>query len=570
MTEAPSGPPGTAVRCPVCCLPAGTGDACGDCGWMLRTPWSLGATDRADFESRLGAARLAVDLRAAARLGGDWRDRAALLRGVPDDAAWAAARDAVRVEHRPAGPVLADGLARLPHGEPLAVIEVTADGVTARLVDERAQAGEPVRSRRWTELLPMLSADPGEREFQLAGGTRGMDRSAVEPELAAALATWAAPLPPARAAICRLPGLPLPELAAGLLADETAAEPGDLAAQLDEVAAVLPIRTGYGLLVAHIGPAPEQVTPALSEMLAAGSHRGDAATLTVYRAPGTSPPTTLAVCTVESPPRLVAAWRATLPTGPVAVRAELDGPARVRLTGPTGLAPEPRELDGILDGLPTWFRPPPPRLELVCLLELNGPAAAVAGRRELLDGLLGVLAEETGDRVETAVIGYADHYVRGRTNLDVVHGTGLKPPADTRTALARLPAPVEPYDRAAAPLEDALALLAAQDPSSTAPRILLVVAGRHPHPVGTDRGGRGPTACPGHIDASAALARAPAGHRVAVLDTVPDGEPAAIWRALGEHGLLGLADTTPRNLAVVLGLLPASPIPFSVPLAHPL
>ncbi|TDB83709.1 hypothetical protein E1264_27340 [Actinomadura sp. KC216] len=574
----------SAASCPVCGLPAGAGARCADCGWTLRTPWRLGHGDAAGFQADLDAACLAADLRAAARLGGDWRDHATLLRGVPDDAAWAAARDAAQVPIRPAGPVVAAAIDRRADGARLAILEAGPDGLTATLVDHLVRAEEPGETRCWTELLPMLSADPAERAFQLAGAQHGLDRSALEPALAAALGEWTRRLPPARIAICRAPGWPLPELATRLLAPETAAEPGALAAGpgsataepgalaglLAEIAAARPIRTGYGLLVARVGPEPARVGTELSTLLPAGARGGAAEEITVYRAPGMNPLTTLAVCTVERPPRLIDAWRATLPAGPAVVRAVLDGPERVRLTEPAGLDSVSLDLPDILADLPTWFEPPPPLLELVCLLELNGPAGTVRRRRELLAGLFDLLATEMADRVRAAVVGYTDHAFRGRTILDVVPAWRPEPPAAARTALDRLPDPVEPFAAGAAPLEDALDAVAGGGPPARAPRVLLTVAGRPPHPLYSDVSGLRPVdVCPLHRDWAAALARLPASRRITVLDRVPE-TPAPVWRALGEHGLLGLDGAAPRPLAAVLGLLPAAPVPFPLPLAHPL
>ncbi|RFS82241.1 hypothetical protein D0T12_28830 [Actinomadura spongiicola] len=568
--------PREADRCPVCGWPAGADARCRDCGWTLHTPWRLGRGDESGFQARLDAARLEADLRVAARLGDDWRDTAPLLRGVPDDAAWAEARRAVSVPVRPARPVLARAVADLAGGARLAVVEVSAEGLTATLVDDLARTDGPPRTRSWNEMLPMLSADPAVRAFQLAGGERELDRPALELALVAAVTAWARTLPPDRIAICRVPGWPLPELATRLLAPRhlataTAVEPGELAALLTEVAATRPIRTGYGLLVARLEPKGSRVTAALHPLFDAGARGGAMAEVTVYRAPGMSPATTLAVCTVEQPPRLVAAWRATPRTGPVQVRAVLDGPERVRLTVPSGLDPDPQNLSGILEGLPKRFVAPPRRMELFCLLELNGPARAVRRRRELLDGLLDLLASEVAERVDAAVLGYSDHSFRGRTIIDVVHGGGaLERPAATRSSLKRLPEPVEPFTAGAAPLEDALTALASTVPPPRAPRVLLTVAGRPPHPLVADRSGRRPVdVCPSRHDWSKALARTHTGRRVAVVDEVPE-TPASVWRALGEHALLGLDGTEPRALAAALGLLPSAPVRFSVPLAHPL
>ncbi|RKS79639.1 hypothetical protein BZB76_1114 [Actinomadura pelletieri DSM 43383] len=566
----------TADRCPVCGRPAGTDAQCRDCGWTLNTPWRLGRGDEAGFRARLDAARLAADLQVAARLGDDWRDIAPLLRGVPDDAAWAEARGAVSVPVRPARPVLTRAVTDLAGGARLAVIEVSAEGLTATLVDDMARDHGPLRGRSWTEVLPMLSADPAERAFQLAGGERDLDRPALEPALAAALTAWARTLPPERVAICRVPGWPLPELATRLLAPRrlataTAAEPGELPELLTAVAATRPIRTGYGLLVARLDPKGHRVTAELHPLLDAGARGGAMAEVTVHRAPGMSPATTFAVCTVERPPRLVAAWRATLRTGPVQVRVVLDGPERVRLTAPAEVKSEPQDLSGILEGLPKRFVAPPRRLELFCLLELNGPATAVWRRRKLLDGLLDLLAAEVPDRVDAAVLGYSDHSFRGRTIIDVVHGGGAPEPlAAARSSLKRLPDPVEPFTAGAAPLEDALTALASTVPPPRAPRVLLTVAGRPPHPLISDRSGRRPVdVCPSRHDWSKALARTHTGRRVAVVDEVTES-PAPVWRTLGEHGLLGLDGADPRALAAALGLLPSAPVRFSVPLAHPL
>jgi hypothetical protein len=560
--------PGDAA-CPVCALPVGQAPVC-ECDWRLQTAWTAGGVDRAAFDARLAAARLTHDLRAVARIGADWEPYAHLLRGKPSDADWAAAKQHPRGREKRLYPVLTAAFDALPEGGVLAVAEVGAEGIAVNLVnatdlDRPGECGSR-RVSSWSDVLPQLSREPDRLRFQLAGGLDGVDRGALDERLTA----WTAELlPPAAVlvAVCRNPGWTVPEQVVKLLGvRHTASEEGEVRPTLANAIAEQPLRARYGLLTAEVRDSVVTLVP--QPVFEPGDRPGRSVTISVRCPPGgIDHDTTLAI--VAPGPRPIATWSARLrPGAPVPIEVRLDGPGRVQLVSPVGRATDSGDLAELI-------RRSPPRLDvhtepvdLICLLELNGLPDVVARRRRLLSGLLELIAADLPLPPSVAVYGYADHFVRGVDR--VVHGRWLAPVSKARDALDALPPAAARWHQHAAPLEDALheVWLQCEGRVALRRRVLLVVAGREPHPMAVRDVPRPAQACPHNHDWAASVTRlagAGVARRLVVLDRVP-GE-TSVWRHLGSDYLNTLDETTPRRLAVAMSLISADKISYPFPLA---
>lgn len=574
---------GDTPSCPVCSLPVGRLTHCAECGWELQTSWRQGRPDRAAFTAALQRAVLDHDLRVAARLGDDWKPYAPWLRGVPDEAAWARARARPEPPVRPLRPLLEAVLPTLGATGTLAVFEADAEGVAVTLVraDDLEQEERPARHAvSWPDLLPLLARDPAHRGFQLAGGLAGVDRALLETVLRERLARWAAGLAEGmvRIAVCRVPGWTVPEQAVRLLGSMTAADTGHVQDVLDEIRTGLPLSVPYGLLVAAVNPVDQTVRLATRPLFAAGTLPGTVTRTAVRCVRDDTQDTVFAVVAEGPVRRLVSAWSGpSAPGGEHEVEALLERPGRVRLTRPAGLAEDRRSLAELERLAPARLDLRIDRVELICLLELNGRAEPVARRRDLLSGLFELLAEEAPGRISAAVLGYGEHFAQGRKHESVLHGDWLRPLPEARAVLDALPPRASGFYPHAAPLEDALHAVVDQgsrDPYAYS-RVLLVLAERPAHPPFTalrEDVDRPAHACPRGLDWRASAGRLDLAARVtrrfAVLDRVDETARAdPLWRELGRDLLAELPETTPRRLAVAMNLIPEERVRCPFPLA---
>ncbi|MEV4362729.1 hypothetical protein [Nonomuraea sp. NPDC049625] len=570
------------LACPVCGLPIREQGRC-RCGWTLRSDWSVGFADRPAFEARLAGARLAHDLAAAVRAGFDRRTGVPFVRGTPAEADWDQGEERPAIPVRPLRPALEAAVTSLAAGQVLAVVEIDARNVTITRVETAKPDTGGTRTERWSrpmhDVLPMLNPGADRLRFQLAGGLAGVDRAEVSRRLAA----WADGLLAASGlrddavlvAVNHNPGWTVPDEMIDLLgrrhrrqvwfADEGAVEP-----VLAEVLAAQPLRTSYGLLVADVAD-DGRVRLVTRPLFAPGAHAGKTATVTVRCPPyGADRDCVLAV--VSGTSALVGAWAARLPPGgPIPVEVELAAPGRVRLITPAQARPDRRGLAELKALAPARIEVPGRPVEIICLVELNGPEDAVRRRRKLLAELFDLLMAEPTAAAGIALFGYTDHYALDAADEPVVQGRWLGTPAQAQDTLATFPAPASRWNKNAAPLEDALHEVDARCARRPVlrPRILLVVAARPPHPAVISDVPRPAQRCPDGWDWTAYVRRfgaAGIGVRLAVLDEPPRPRDDT-WRPLGFRTVEPLATATARGLAEAMALVTPNPVHLPFPLA---
>lgn len=566
--------------CPVCGRPAGQDTACRDCGWTLRTarrPGPITTQRQKEFDERLSAAQRVFDARAAALVASTPDRLLPWIRGgIPDPAEWAEARRraaaaaAGAVDEETAGREIAGLLAGLDDGAEVTIAEIGEAGVAVARV--RLDPSGALELRRdqpvlaWTGLLPALSAQAGERLLQLAGTASGPADAGLSGRLAACLPRLSGRV----LVICRLAGWPVPELAARLVSDASGAarlirvaKPADADSRdslLDSLAARMPLRRGYGVVVALVDPVTGAVSTGSRRLFEPGDLPGVESTLSLRRGPGAAGPTTLAltagsevVSLYSVPPGAEPAYQ---------VRAVLDGPGRVRFTAPDGVAPDTRAWADVLAAIPPRVDMVPGPVDLVCAMELAGSKEQVDRRKDLVRRLLEQLAEEyPGPRqLRVGLLGCTDHvFAPGEERRRVVRVQPLAPAAAALSALANFRGAEVRY-LAAAPLEDLLhearRMLADSRAAGRATR-LLMVARRRPHPRAL--GEENIVPCPFKCDWRPLLhqLRREAGTVcVTVTDTVPSRSArTAIWEELGHAGLHALSDATAWRVGEDLGIL---------------
>ncbi|PRX66978.1 hypothetical protein B0I32_105418 [Nonomuraea fuscirosea] len=568
--------------CPVCRLPIGRHERCA-CGWTLRTSWTVGEGNRSAFAAELASAQLSHDVRAAVRAGCDRDTIAPLLRGEPTRADWDQAEEHVAARTEPLQPVLTTAFASLAAGQVLALVEIGPQDITIT----RAAAADPDpggppaerRSQPWREVLPMLAADAEHLRYQLAGGLVGVDRAEISVRLAGwaegLLAAFELPGDSVLVAVNRRPGWTLPvELIDHLRRCHprlrAAADAGEVAPVLTRVLAEQPLHTSYGLLTAEVGR-DGTIRLAPRPLFAQGDRARKTATVTVRCPPGgTHNDSVLAVVTGTR--RLVGAWSVRLRPGvPVPVQAELAAPGLVRLISPAGARPDRRSLAQLEALAPERIDVRSSPVEIICLVELNGPQDAARRRRKLLAELFDLLAAELTVPAGIALLGYADHYAAGAADEHVVHGRWLGSPAEAQEALDALPDAASRWNRNAAPLEDALQEVArrcTQRPARGS-RILVVVAGRPPHPAAVADVPRPAQRCPLGWDWTMYARRLDTvgiGVRLAVLDE-PPGPQENPWRTLGLRVVAPLGAATASKLGEAMALVSPNPVRLPFPLA---
>ncbi|MEV4254534.1 hypothetical protein AB0J52_15400 [Spirillospora sp. NPDC049652] len=589
---------------------------CRECAWTF-------PDDDLDG-TRLSDARLRYDLRAAARAGDAARP---FVRGFPDDDQWTRARAEADQERTrllkestsavaPPGhgnwtlefgrPDLGrdpstwttqwafDEILRFEAASPV-VVDVGADGVSVLLVRPDAVDGpdEPWSREEhpWERLAArLLASGDGERAFQLAGGLHGVDRTRLVEALDLELARLAERLPGGTTPLLvdSAPGWAVPELALSRLRllrpDARVVRSGRPAVdELADAVARQPLRTPYWLVGAHFdGPGAE---PVLVPLFPAGSTAGQEAVVRVARGPGGADNDVVlaVVAAPERPgpmyePRPVSVRATRLPRGALSLRAALDGPGRVRWPDLADTRPDPRPLDRLY--AQTRDCPAPAGLvDVLCAIELGGPPGPAAARRALLADTIELIGADLGDRAGVSVRGYREHsFELGEERDAVVEGVWGADPERALDAFAALPQRTQPYQSDAAPLEDALAEIVdflererdargwLNELHHPPFRVLVVLAGRPPHPRGQGQDPLRELAqpCPRKDDwrKSVDALRRFGVRPVLVLDAATDPD-RDYWTALGAHRRLTLEGLTPRALAEAMEL--AAPNGVSVP-----
>ncbi|RFU43028.1 hypothetical protein DZF91_03330 [Actinomadura logoneensis] len=480
------------------------------------------------------------------------------------------------------------------------LVEVGADGVSVLVVQPDAVdgPGDPWsrEDHPWERLAAPLrpagpgglgsggdgtGGDDGELAFRLAGGLHGVDRARLADTLDRELARLAERLPPGSVTVLvdSAPGWTVPGLAISRLRllrpDARVVRTGRPAAdELADAVARLPLRSPYWLVGAHFdGPAAE---PVLVPLFAAGSTSGQEAVVRVARGPGGADNDVVlaVVAAPEQPtpgyePRPVSVLATRLPRGVVSLRAALDGPGRVRWPDLPDTRPDARPLDHLY--AQTRACPAPVGgVDVLCAIELGGPPGPAAARRALLADTIELVSADLGDRAGVSVRGYREHsFELGEEHDAVVEGVWGADPERALDAFAALPHRTQPYQSDAAPLEDALAEIAdflererdargwLNELHHPPYRVLVVLAGRPPHPRGQGQDPLRELAqpCPRKddwrraVDTLRRFGVAP----VLVLDAATDPD-RDYWAALGAHRRLTLEGLTPRVLAEAMGL----------------
>ncbi|WP_157429647.1 hypothetical protein [Actinomadura oligospora] len=614
------------LPCPVCGLVPDefARSACAECAW---TP-----SDDDVHGRKLSEARLRYDLRAAARVGEEARPF--VRGGVPDDGQWTraceeAGRERTRLldESRAAASATSgvggwtlqfgrpdlnrdpstwttqwafDELVRYDAHSPV-LIDVGADGVSVMVVRPDAVDGPSDPWSRedhaWERLVGShLASGAAERTFQLAGGLHDVDRARLTEALDLGLARIAERLPAGVTTVLvdSAPGWAVPGLTVSRLEllrpDARVVRIGRPAVdELADAVARLPLRAPYWLVGAQFdGPSAQ---PVLVPLFPAGSTSGQEAVVRVARGPGGAD-NDVVLAVVAAPefpamlydPRPVSVLATRLPRGVLSLRATLDGPGRVRWPDLPDVRPDPRPLDQLYAH--TRACPAPAAaVDVLCAIELGGPPVPAAARRDLLTGTLELVSADLGERAGVSVRGYREHsFELGEERDAVVEGVWDADPDRALDAFAALERRMQPYQSDAAPLEDALAEIVEflerqrdargwlNEMHHPPYRVLVVLAGRPPHPRGQGQDPLRELAqpCPRKDDWRAA---ADALHRfgvrlVTVLDgsTDPDRE---YWTALGAHRRLTLEGLTPRALADAMGLVPPGGASVPFPLMAP-
>lgn len=603
MSTADGAPSG----CPVCGLGVGPQPACAECGWILWSQPELGpvtAELERDFNKRLTRKQQLMDAAAAAAAAAAtdrarYRDR--IRGGAPDRAGWAAAQRSV--QDRAAGAedeaslrgVLAAELSELSASNDMVVVEIDPAGVTVAWAVLDGLGFPQVRrdssTLTWGELLPVLSADPVEATFQLAGGLAGVDREELGGQLDEVwtLIGQRALLSAGRGSfivICRPAGWPVLERVAlggrrtrptakvlRVLMDRSVTADAGL---LDDLIAAAPLTIEYGVVVAAVDQKTREVKAETIALFRPGDGQGQQAELLLRHCPGDHGDVTLAVVvggSPDAPPLSV--WSVPYQSLGSAYRlkAVLDGPGKVRMLAPPDARPDTKAWPEILTQLPQRVDVVLGPIDLVCAIELAGEPELVGRRRELVRELLEILQVEYlgAGLLRVGVLGCVDHRSgqgRKAEHRQVLRWAKLATVGDALGALAALPTENRLYPRVA-PIEDMLDMarrwLAKSQANGRAAR-LLTVASRPPHPH-TQAHSRGDVLpCPEGIDWRSSLSQiidVSGASSVAVVDERGRSE---FWRELGRDGLHILPSASARRLGEDLGVLVRDSQRIGIPL----
>lgn len=558
--------------CLVCFHASTTGPDCAECGWRPK------ATDPV-VNTRLERAQRVFDATAAARVSpANGRELPQIRGGKPDDTEWSTALRAATARTDPPSALedlLEPKIVGLPDGGRLNVIEVGREGITTTLVGYDGLGILRSRTRPtvgWTELVPMLPADtPEELLFRLAGGFGGVDRTALWSILDRTVPGSVKAGHVEAVLVCTAAGWPVPEHAVTVLGARLTATAIRLeAVPVDELVtrliSLVPLRNRLELVVAVAQPTTRTITLRGSVLFYQGARIGDETVLSLRCAHADPAGTVFTVVTWhEGRPRPLSIDSLALRPGTHEVRMVLADHGEVRIEEPAGATPDQRTWPELVDALPKRLTEPVAELSLVCLIDLSGNR--FEARRELVRELVDLLWQECPEpgRLTVSVIGYGDHvYEPGREEDRVVSGSWLRPPDQALTVLDRL-RQVERGPLPVAPVEDALARVAAGVGGIPAGRrmVLLTVGDRPPHPA--TGGNDGVLPCPKPYDWQELLRvieRRPALTTIAVLDEIRDSDPA--WRRLGRTATHPSRSVTAQRLAMDIGVLtpPAQMLPF--------
>ncbi|MEV6343129.1 hypothetical protein [Actinoplanes sp. NPDC051851] len=571
-------PPSRRAVCPVCAEPpAGARPRpalCEHCGWQLFSPvrvGSAGPDELAGFTTRLRQAQGDHDLRAAT-VAAPRADRDPLA-GLARLSAYARKDPGKGGAEAGDGPVtltgpavvLPDAAAELRGSEAhsrLSLLDVNVRGLTLFLA-ERGQPGlATLWSRSWHQVCPEVPAYRDKQLFQLAGGvgTQPVSRVHWRAAITRVCGELAPRIRPPLALIQPPPGWMLLETAAGVARDRLAPQtvlpsPGDedLERLAGEIMAAVPRPEGYDALLAWYDPASRTARPRARPVfppavLVPGQTRE--AQVEVY---GTGGDTVIPVLHHGAEPDdpTAAAGVLVLPLAPgerAVVTVRQEGPGSVRVSHPDA-RPAPGGWPALAADLPALLKvsPEPEPADVVLTVERglypgDRERTAVRERLEIARGAVELIAALAGPRLRVGVVGYGDHQRRNWPVEIVEHPLG--DPVAAQLRLAEMTGTRAVSDLVA-PLEDALAVATGFTWRPDARKLVLVLAGRPPHPPGQRMF---LPACPAHHAIPGLIAALPAGTDVIPVLTGPMGDPRSPGgRAGREWAEQAWAQLSPRT-----------------------
>ncbi len=461
----------------------------------------------------------------------------------------------------------------------------------------------------WPELFPVLSgADPDQRSFWLAGGVGSGDtlatselRRTLEDVVAGAFteligaseqilsrsAPGNGPTSPVDIVlVSRAHGWAVPDIAtrlahrSGYPVTELFQRQHEesLAAMVSGLADRAPLRYAYELMLVKIESPGDRVELDPRPLFAAGetvqSQRGqekhfelipppyaaDVLALPVVARRGTSP---------EEWARVREVWMSGTGTDPTKLSVRLLGPGKLRIVitpespaRPPGARAWPTILVGRPKKLPKLDR----AVDVGFLIELGGKPEVVKRRVQLVRDLVAALEADAGSArtVLAAVFGYREHEshqtskVMNRSNSLLV-GRGMGSTSEVGQILGKeeLWEAVPPRNGRVAPLEDALAKLAAEGAwRQDAQHVMCVIGSRPPHPPWEGPHGGFDTPCRNKVEWEPLLGALKVDHHVQCLAVVdedpaedtPSEYAAMSWAKLGAKGRFPAA-ISPQRLA---------------------
>lgn len=494
-------------------------------------------------------------------------------------------------------------LRRLVGGETcgIAFFEVDPYGVRWFTVDAD-EIGTPRLNRAvtsaldWRAIAPSLSDDPDERSFQLAGG-RGPDPVDLQAIDQALWRTLHAPSSRdscwSKVLIRGTAGWSIIDRAIAVLSEtgprhvearsprET--DPASLVASL---IALAPLRHPYELALAAVDETSGEVRVETIPLFPAGATESTpAAAVSVAALPSDLERVSLPIVVRHGAApdewHTVAVGSIALPPGAsTRVTVGLAGPGSVRFSSLRDVQLDTRTWPELLALVPPRALRGGPPLDLVFAVELAGDRAVVEQRVRLVQAAADRFASAVGSTLRVALVGYHDHVFRHdqTERSPLVHVQQLDAPGPALNALRGWELGSEVRHDYAAPAEDALAELGRIAWRHGSRRVLVLLAGRPPHPAVQQEDLALP--CPYRLDWSSQLGAARRDSSLTCLAvTGPGGPPAdpgaarrafAAWAELGAAGIFPLGsdpgDLPDRMLAAagVTGEDGFRPVPLAV------